>query len=69
MRTVENDCGFRVVLSENTINDEETRLLGESSAYGHFLWIGQHHHLDRGDVLKLIAQLQHWLDNKRLPPP
>lgn len=59
---------------------DEVRLVSESSAVGDyedswkipgssFLWIGEHHHLNREEVESLITNLRHWLDNKRLPAP
>jgi hypothetical protein len=55
-----------------------TRLIQESSAIGDYedsfdcpgssyLWVGDDHHLDREEVAELIENMQHWLDNGRLP--
>jgi hypothetical protein len=51
---------------------DSTRLVQQSSAIGNypdamekpgssFLWVGQHHHLNRDDVRELAERLQAWL--------
>jgi hypothetical protein len=67
--------GFIAVIHEKYPNeqDEKTRLIQESSAIGDYkdsfdrpcssyLWVGQDHHLNRGEVAELISRMQHWLD-------
>ena len=63
----------------NVVNEPEmTRLIQESSAIGDYknslsepgssyLWIGDDHHLNREEVAELIDNMQHWLDDGRLP--
>lgn len=77
MKTINTDRGFRVILHKKYASEsgEYERLVQESSAVGvdldspgsSFLWIGENHHLNREEIAELIAKLQYWLDNKRLP--
>lgn len=77
MKTVTHR-GFIVVMHEKYPNNgEQTRLIQESSVIGDYddsfdrpgssyLWVGQDHHLNRGEVAELISQMRHWLDTGRL---
>ena len=71
--------GFGVVKSEKYQNEpgQWERLIQESSAIGDyedamdkpgssFLWVGDHHHLNREEVQELIERMQHWLATGRL---
>ena len=80
MKFLKNGRGFRRVEMLSCENEPRMeRLVQESSAIGDyehsmdvpgssFLWIGEHHHLDREQVLMLIKVLEFWLAHKRLPP-
>lgn len=85
MQTVASDRGFLYINypsypAEDCGGGEERRLVSESSAIGDyedswdnpgssFLWVGDNHHLNREEVAELVAAMQHWLDNGRLPEP
>ena len=56
---------------------ENKPIIAESSAIGDyedsferpgtsFLWIGEHHHLNREEVRELVDTMNHWLDTGRL---
>jgi hypothetical protein len=82
MREFKSDRGFQAVIHDGYDTDKsrgEHRLVGQSSAVGDykdsldkpgssFLWMGEHHHLNREEVAKLIGYLQHWLDTGLLFP-
>lgn len=78
MKCITSDRGFQLLVHD-TYGDqpEETRLAGASSAIGDYddsfdrpgssyLWIGEHHHLDRVEVAYLVNFLQQWLDTGKL---
>ena len=79
MNLYETDRQFRGVqewmYAENP--PKESRILQESSAIGDypdsmeqpgssFLWVGEHHHLNREQIVELIGHMQHWLDTGRI---
>lgn len=79
MKTEKTERGFVVVIHEKYQNKqgEMTRLIQESSAIGDYeesfdrpgssyLWVGQDHHLNRGEVAGLITRMQHWLETGQL---
>ena len=79
MKIDDSTRGFRRLLHERYLEPHDNICLAqESSAIGNyedssdepgssFLWIGEHHHLDRKQVKTLIGALRHWLRQKRLP--
>lgn len=70
--------GFRILKHKAYLADNKyERLAQESSAIGDYedsfdnpgssyLWISEHHHLNREEVKQLIDHLNHWLETKRL---
>ena len=79
MKAHKTERGFIIVTEErySSKSVEMTRLIGELSAIGDYddafdnpgssyLWVGEHHHLNREEVKELIDRMQYWLDNKRL---
>lgn len=71
--------GFEVITHPKYDEDDNTpvRLVQQSSAIGSyddswdkpgssFLWIGEHHHLNREEVAQLVEHLQSWLATGRL---
>jgi hypothetical protein len=79
MKTEQTDRGFRYLMHDIYGNTSESaRLISESSAIGNykdsmsrpgssFLWVGEHHHLNREEVNQLVDYMNHWLQHKRLP--
>lgn len=72
MRFDHTKRGFGVLLHPKYVNEkEEVRIVGTSSAIGDyedsfdnpgssFLWVGEHHHLNRAEVRELITHLEAW---------
>lgn len=52
-----------LVRESSLIGDYEDALDRPGSS---FLWIGQHHHLDREEVAELIERLENWVDHGSL---
>lgn len=81
MQTETSDRGFRHITHPGYPTDRsrgEQRLVSESSAIGEyddafdrpgssFLWVGEHHRLDRDQVAELRDILTHWINHGRLP--
>lgn len=73
MQVTVSDRGFeRIALPKYTEPHEPKRLVGQSSAIGDypdsfdrpgssFLWIDEHHHLNREQVAELVKHLKAWL--------
>lgn len=73
-----SERGFERVDAESYANDPKMlRLVGQSSAIGDYedsydrpgtsyLWIGEHHHLNREQVGEYVALLQNWLQTGSL---
>lgn len=53
----------RLVQESSAIADYDTSMDCPGSSY---LWVGEHHHLDREEVKELVERMQHWLDTSRL---
>jgi hypothetical protein len=53
----------RVVQESSTIGDYEDSLSRPGSSY---LWVGEHHHLNREEVAELAEYLRAWLATGRL---
>lgn len=78
MKAIKSERGFiNVHHPAYTEPERNKRIIGESSAIGEyedsmekpgssFLWVGEHHHLNREEVQELINKMQHWLDTGRL---
>ena len=78
MKAHKTDRGFVRVEHPAYVDSSRSELLvGESSAIGDyedswdtagssFLWVGEHHHLNREEVAELIRRMQQWLDLGRL---
>ena len=79
MKLIKTERGFLVLEHPAYLprESEHKRLVGESSAIGDYedsferpgssyLWIGDHHHLNREEVEELVLRLQYWLEHKRL---
>ena len=75
MKSRKTQRGFVVVEHPSYANDPDpdARLIQESSATdlkrrpgGTFLWIGEHHHLNRREVWELIRRMVRWLITGRL---
>lgn len=78
MRLSKTERGFEIIkwpayIEKNGIH----RLVQQSSAIGDgddavnrpgssFLWVGEHHHLDREEVQELIRHLQAWVNTGSL---
>jgi len=72
--------GFGFIMHPTYANrPEEARLISESSAVGDYedsmdspgssyLWVGEHHHLNREEVEELVIRMQGWLTVGRLLP-
>lgn len=81
MKVVKSDRGFRIVVHPTYLGKNSLgRVFGESSAVGNYddslekpgssyLWVGEHHHLNREEVAELIGYMQTWIDAGRLPEP
>ena len=79
METTTSNRGFRYVLHPKYLAPHKPiKLVSESSAIGDYedsfekpgssyLWIGEHHHLNREEVQELVDMMAHWLQNNRLP--
>lgn len=76
-----NDRGFQIVshpcYPTERNRDASPRLAQQSSAIGDypdsfdrpgtsFLWLGDHHHLNREEVAALVERLSRWLDTGKL---
>lgn len=73
--------GFRgVTLPSHENSPKPVRLIQESSAIGDYedslalpgsssLWVGEHLHLSRNEVVAVIEDMLRWLEEKRLPGP
>jgi hypothetical protein len=78
MRIDASARGFELLVHPEYVNPtNELRLVSQSSAIGDcegdmqhpgssFLWIGDHHHLDRSEVRELAQRLNHWLETGSL---
>jgi len=80
MQIVKSDRGFEFLNHDAYLPEhrgEHDRLASQSSAIGDyedslerpgtsFLWIGDHHHLNREEVAALVQHLQAWLDTGKL---
>ena len=78
MKVIETQRGFRRIMYNSYSNEPKPELLiGESSAIGDYddaynnpgssyLWVGEHHHLNRDEVKMMIQKMQNWIDGKRL---
>lgn len=77
MKATQTIRNFGIVKYPIYPTGENTRLVQESSAIGgyvdaldnpgsSYLWVGQHHHLNREEVTELIAVLQQWIDTGSL---
>jgi len=78
MKLEKNARNFALVLHPKYVPPHvQMRLVAESSAVGDYddslshpgssyLWIGEHHHLDRDEVAQLVTYLKTWLKTKRL---
>lgn len=78
MKAEKSDRGFVHVLHPKYLPPhEDARVVSESSAIGgypdsmskpgsSFLWVGDHHHLNREEVTELADQLRTWLKTGRL---
>lgn len=51
----------RILQASSAIGNHDNSLPGSS-----FLWVGQDHHFDRGEVRELVFYLIHWLETGRL---
>lgn len=54
---------FVLVQESSAIGDHEDAMDKPGSS---FLWIGNHHHLNREQVLQLVGHLQRWLSTGKL---
>lgn len=73
MRVKKTERGFRMVVHETYPPEgKESRIVQESSAIGDYddslskpgssyLWVGDHHHLNRQEVEELMKHLHCWL--------
>lgn len=78
MKIETDNRGFPFLIHDTYYGEpKKARLVGASSAIGEyehslripgssFLWVGDHHHLNREEVQQLVGYLQHWLLTKRL---
>ena len=78
MKSEKTSRGFvRVLHPKYTDSTVQQRLIQESSAVGDYedswdspgsssLWVGDHLHLNREEVIELIQRMQYWVDTKRL---
>jgi hypothetical protein len=78
MKSIKTNRGFIIVEHPRYLNGKENaRLIQESSAIGDYddsfkepgssyLWVGEHHHLNREEVGELIKRMQRWLQVGRL---
>lgn len=82
MELITTDRGFELLqhnvyppYHEKDGSPKVSRLTQQSSAIGDscaaapgssFLWIGEHHHLNREEVKELVLHLQAWLDTGSL---
>ena len=81
MEIEKSDRGFKSITHPLYIDDKDgdNRIVSESSAVNFnyedsldnpgssYLWIGDHHHLNREEIIILRDSLTHWLEQKRLP--
>ena len=81
MKVVRSERGFEFLDHPAYLKSdaEHSRLASQSSAVGDyedamarpgssFLWVGQHHHLNRDEVKEFAGYLQRWLDAGQLAP-
>lgn len=84
MRITKSDRGFQFLEHDTYPSDRSknanARLASQSSLINpeyedamsrpgsSYLWIGEHHHLDREQVARFVAHLQSWLDTGSLEP-
>lgn len=80
MEVTTSDRGFQSLTHPGYDTDKSRgvkRLVGQSSAVGNYpdswdrpgssyLWVGEHHHLNREEVAELVAVLQRWLYTGKL---
>lgn len=78
MKITKSDRGFEFLNHDTYLEEDReanSRLASQSSAIGDdsldipgssFLWIGEHHHLNRREVAQLVEHLQSWLSHGRL---
>jgi hypothetical protein len=78
MHITKSDRGFKFLMHPIYIEpSKEERIVSESSAVGDykdswdnpgssFLWVGEHHHLNREEVAELVDHLNRWLKEGRL---
>ncbi len=77
MKVSATQRGFGIVMYESWPSKEPKRLVQESSLVGEaddalsrpgssYLWFGDDHHLNREEVLELIAILTSWVETGRL---
>lgn len=78
MMVIVSDRGFQMIVHPRYVPPhDEIRVVGISSAIGDYdhsfdrpgssaLWIGDHIHLNRDEVLELICRLQLWLATGKL---
>ena len=81
VNTFKTNRNFRGVEHETySENPRQERLIQESSAIGDYdnsfdipgssyLWVGDHHHLDRDEVQELVEIMQVWLETGMIPYP
>lgn len=80
MKITKSERGFRFLEVPVYLDKDagKERLVSESSAIGEyedsfdkpgssFLWVGNHHHLNREQIALLVDVLNHWLEKKKLP--
>lgn len=72
MHIVKSERGFEFLKHGAYLLPHKERLASQSSVIGDYedscerpgtsyLWIGEHHHLDREEVAQLVQHLQAWL--------
>lgn len=79
MNVERSDRGFQYLRHDTYLpeNAKHSRLASQSSAIGEYedsmerpgssyLWIGEHHHLNREEVAQFVAHLQDWLETGSL---
>ena len=80
MHRIKTEGGFVVVVHPAYASDgkpEQVRLIQESSMVGpyddafekpgsSYLWVGDHHHLNREEVKEMLFHMMYWLENGHL---
>lgn len=77
MKETKTNRGFGIINYPSYPSGQEKRLVQASSAIGDYedsfenpgssyLWIGEHHHLNREEVASLIEHLKTWLETGKL---